>query len=283
MEVSAGLVHYGVVIPPVCGGQDDILAEIQDDAPADEAATRAHLLQRARGLSSVPIPSRLVQDPDPKANPRAGLLATFVKNGDLRGLRAYLFILAVTSSGESEWSTALRLGVWARVFDATVSADPRSAATSTSKILRRLSDRKLILRERAGRDRKVKVTLLNPDGSGAPYEAVDGREEKYFRLHQRFWTDRLYADLDLPATAMLLVALHAKPVFELPAEWVPQWYGWSADTAERGLKRLEDLGLIAKKQRVKAAPLSPTGATIVNVYALTGPFARKAKQQVITP
>jgi hypothetical protein len=38
---------------------------------------------------------------------------------------------------------------------------------------------------------------------------------------------------------MLLVALHEKNNLELPAERVPEWYGWSADTSERGLATLE--------------------------------------------
>ncbi|WP_329073529.1 hypothetical protein [Amycolatopsis sp. NBC_01480] len=52
------------------------------------------------------------------------------------------------------------------------------------------------------------------------------------------------------------------------------WYGWSADTAERGFKTLRDLGLLQVFMRSKKAPLSPTGLTEVNQYYLLGPFAQ---------
>lgn len=73
---------------------------------------------------------------------------------------------------------------------------------------------------------------------------------------------------------MLLVARHEKNNFELPAERVPQWYGWSADTAERGLATLEQLGLLTHITRLKKAPLSPTGLTSVNRYLLHEPFGQ---------
>jgi hypothetical protein len=43
---------------------------------------------------------------------------------------------------------------------------------------------------------------------------------------------------------MLPVALHERPGIELVSERVPDWYGWSADTAKRGMKTLERHGLI---------------------------------------
>ena len=73
---------------------------------------------------------------------------------------------------------------------------------------------------------------------------------------------------------MLLVALHEKNNFELPAERVPKWFGWSADTAERGLATLEQLGLLTHITRLKKAPLSPTGLTKVNRYLLHEPFGQ---------
>ena len=65
--------------------------------------------------------------------------------------------------------------------------------------------------------------------------------------------DRAWAEeLSLPAIAMLLVALHEKPNFPLATEHMPHWYGWSADTAERGLAELAKLGLLkVGKQRYK--------------------------------
>ncbi|GAA2500607.1 hypothetical protein [Terrabacter carboxydivorans] len=265
--------------PPDRDGADAYLA---DEDPANEDETRTHLLVRAK-RPFAPIYKGFVQNPDKKATNRAGPLAQFIRNGDLRGLRAFLFLHAIISSGEGDngWSTTLPLAVWARVFDTTKAADRRSASTAATKVLSRLAGRHLIIRERGGRARAVTVTLLRPDGTGAAYTRPDGTSDRFLKLSNRFWTDRWYDELDLPATAMLLVALHEKPGFELPTERMPEWYGFSADTAERGLKTLHDLGLLEVHKRVKKAPLSPTGATQVNIYTLAGPF--EADERGVAP
>jgi hypothetical protein len=247
---------------------------LEDEEPADEHETRAYLIERSN-RPFAPILKAFVQNPDQKLKDRSAPLALFVRNGDLRGLRALLFLHAIISSGDGDngWSTTLPLATWARAFDTTTGADRRSASTAATKVLTRLTSRKLIRRARAGRARQVTVTLLRPDGSGAEYTRPDGTSDRFLKLDNRFWTERWYQRLDLPATAMLLVALHEKPVFELPTEHMPEWYGFSADTAERGLKKLRDLGLIRVYARTKKAPLAPTGATQVNVYTLVAPFA----------
>lgn len=254
---------------------DGAAGALEDEAPADETITRKHLLTRSK-RDSAPIYKGYVQNPDQRLEHRAGPLSEFVHNGDLRGLRAFLFLHAIISSGEGDngWSTTLSLAVWARVFDTTKTADLRSASTAATKVLTRLVDRKLIRRARAGRARNVTVTLLRPDGTGAEYTRPGaGNDDRFLKLDNAYWNDGWYEQLDLPATAMLLVALHEKPSFELATERMPQWYGWSADTAERGLRTLRDLGFLTVHTRIKQAPLSPTGATKVNVYTLVGPFA----------
>jgi len=254
-------------------GSDDPL---RDDKAATEAETRAYLLERSK-REYAPILKDFVQSPDKKLANRGGPLSGFVRNGDLRALRGFLFLHAIISSGDGDngWSTTLPLGVWARVFDTTTTAEPRSASTAATKMLGRLEARRLIERERVGRARKVTVTLLRPDGQGKAYTRPGkGNEDRFLKLGNNFWTDGWYKQLDLPATAMLLVALHEKPGFELVTERVPDWYGWSADTAERGLRSLADFGLIKVDKRLKKTPLSPTGATQVNVYTLTGSFAQ---------
>jgi hypothetical protein len=120
------------------------------------------------------------------------------------------------------------------------------------------------------------VTLLREDGSGQPYTRPGsaGNSDRYVQLPHTYWLDGWFQQLDLPATAMLLVALHEKPIFQLPTENMPTWYGWSADTAERGFAILEKHGLISKAARFKKAPLSPSGLAKINEYILTGPFNR---------
>lgn len=276
--VSAAVLHPYAMTSPTPTGSDGVDDVREDESPADENDTRAYLLTRAI-RPFAPILKGFVQNPDRTLTKRGGPLADFIRNGDLRGLRALLFLHAIISNGERDngWSTTLPLAVWARVFDTTKTAERRSASTSATKVLSRLAARRLIARQRTGRARQVTVTLLRPDGTGAAYTRPDGSaKERFLKLPNTFWTEGWYEQLDLPATAMLLVALHEKPGFELATERMPDWYGFSADTAERGLKTLRDLGLLHIHTRVKKAPLSPTGATRVNVYTLVGPFAPQA-------
>lgn len=262
---------------PPGGPQNGSPPEEEDATPAE---TRAALLKRSK-RSAAPIRKTFVQRPQGEAV-RHGVLRTFVNNGDHRGLKAHLFLMAINSNGDDPdgWSTTLPLSVWARAFDTTIEV-PSSATTAVTKTLTRLVDRKLIKRDRAGRERKVKVTILREDGSGQPYThpaTETGRENLYLRLPYAFWTDGWHSDLSLAATAMLLVALAEKPVFQLATERVPEWYGWSADTAERGFAELVDKGLLEKTQRRKKAPLSPTGSTTYNEYQLIGAFRQKPKK-----
>jgi hypothetical protein len=246
-----------------------------NESPATEAETRAALLERSV-RSFTPINKLFVQAPRGSES-RHGPLSWFVRGRDLRALQAYLLIMGVNSSGAGEhgWSTTLPIKVWARAFDTTRHATDASAATAVSKVLTRLEKRHLIERGRRGRSREIRVTLLREDGTGEPYTRPGkANGDRFLKLPHAFWTDGWYEKLDLPATAMLLVALHEKPGFELPTEFVPEWYGWSADTAERGFKTLRDLGLLQVYTRSKKAPLSPTGLTEVNQYYLLGPFAQ---------
>lgn len=247
----------------------------RDEPAATEDETRAALLDRSK-RDFAPVNKLFVQAA-PGSTSRPGPLATFVHNRDLRGLHAYLLLLAITSSGESQdgWSTTLPIGVWARAFGTTRDATPASAASAVSKVLTRLEQRNLIDRQRHGRERKIRITLLREDGSGQPYTRPGmGNHDRFLRLPHAFWRDGWHERLDLPATAMLLVALHEKDNFELPAERVPEWYGWSADTAERGLATLKLQGLLTHITRLKKAPLSPTGLTRINRYLLHEPFGQ---------
>lgn len=71
---------------------------------------------------------------------------------------------------------------------------------------------------------------------------------------------------------MLLVALHEMPTFARATEHMPQWNGWSADTAERGVRELKDKKLLTVTKQTKKEPLSPTVLSIFNKYTLLAPF-----------
>ncbi|MFG1913066.1 hypothetical protein [Kribbella sp. NPDC048928] len=247
-------------------------------------ATRAELLKRAK-RTTTPIRKTFVQKPK-GATERRSVLSTFVKNADERGLKAQLFLWAIISSGKHQdgWSKTLPLIVWARAFDTVQTAELSSATSAVSKILTRLEQRRLIERHRTGRERKVRVTILREDGSGDPYThpAEVRPRDTYLKLPHAYWTEGWHEKLDLAATAMLLVALHEKPVFRLATEHMEEWYGWSPDTAEAGFKTLEDNGLLDKTREREDQPLSPLGFTFYNLYELTGPFKR-TRPAVKTP
>lgn len=251
----------------------------RDDDGSDDASTaaetRAFLVERS-GRTFAPIPKSFIQNPDGKLKNRRAPLADFVRRGDKRGLLALLLLHTIISSGEHEdgWSSSLHLQVWARALGTVSTATGASATSAATKILSRLVDRRLIERRRAGRQRNITITLLSADGTGRPYARPVGatREDRFIRLSHTFWDQAWAEELSLPAIAMLLVALHEKPNFPLPTEHMPHWYGWSADTAERGLAELAKLGLLkVGKQRYKDH-LSPSGRSTRNIYTVLPPF-----------
>ncbi|WP_404388833.1 hypothetical protein [Humibacillus xanthopallidus] len=255
----------GSVAPPI--GDQPIPATAQD--------TRFFLIERS-GRSFVPIAKVFVQNPNRRLKRRHGPLAEFVNNGDKRGLLAFLFVNTIISSGAREdgWTTSLDIKLWARALGTVETAGEASASNAATKILSRLVKRDLIERTRRGRERLVAVTLLRPDGSGAPYTRPTGRDdsERFLRLSHRFWLDEWDKKLSLPAIAMLLVALCEPPHFKLATEHVPDWYGWSADTAERGLKELADKKVLQVDPETYTNPLAPTGLSTRNRYTLLEPF-----------
>lgn len=142
------------------------------------------LLDRAK-RPFVPIDKTFVQMPRGSAR-REGPLATFVKNGDLRGLKAYLLIVASASSADEsgEWYTTLPLQAWARAFGCFERASGQSAKTAAGKIFARLEERGLIKRTHDGGKRDVRVRLLAQDGSGEDYRRPT---TGFLRLSHEFW------------------------------------------------------------------------------------------------
>jgi hypothetical protein len=252
-----------------------------DEKPATADETRAFLLERSR-RDFAPISKSFVQAPR-GTSPRHGPLSVFVRNGDLRALRALLLLYGIISNGDEGWSTTLPIATWARALDITAQTPGPAGVNAASKTLGRLEQRQLIERKRTGRERKVRITLKREDGSGQPYTRPGrGNTDRYLKLPHAYWTEGWFRKLDLPATAMLLVALHEKPGFRLPTEHMQEWYGWSPDTAERGFNSLIDLEILTKEIRLRKAPLSPTGLAEMNEYTLQGAFAQPATK-TITP
>lgn len=244
---------------------------------ATPAETREALLKRAvRDIA--PIRRAFVQKKRDEAD-RSGQLAEFVTNGDVRGLRAYLFIVAITSAetAETGWSTTLPGGVWARAFGTTENATPASARTAVTKVLKRLQDRNLVTYERSKGSWDVRVTLLREDGSGQPYTRPGNQNrDAYLKIPFELWRTGLIDELGLPALAMLLTASCEPRAFELPTAQMKKWYGWSPDTAERGFRELAKAGVLQVDKTYVRAPLSPVGTAEVNLYTLSPPFIHRS-------
>lgn len=257
-----------------------------DDAPkASMLETRAALLKGTR-RKATPVRKAFVQAPRGAAR-RQGPLAAFVTGRDRRGLLAYLFSLALTSSDNGEaWRTSRDSLVWARAIGFAEHTSENAARSSVWKAFGRLEERNLVKRGRLGRKGQsptITVELLREDGSQNPYTrpGKDGDTSAYFNLPHSFWLEG-YADrLSLPGVAMLLVLLAGPSagVKGLRMERMQEWYGFSADTTLRGVKELEQEGILTvSKQRI-TAPLAPHGWSEVNVYHVNSAFKRLGGKQ----
>ncbi len=232
------------------------------------------LKQSGRGI--VPIRKTFVQQGE-RGNRVPGPLASFISTHDQRALDAYLFVHALASA--EPWNCDYPAGMWVRALGLADAAEPASARSAVSKVMKRLEDRQLITRSRTGR--MASITLLKEDGSGDsyqhPHHAGDG--ENWLQLPHAYWLEEFHQSLSLPAKAMLLVALSLPDGFPLPADRVPKWYGISADSAERGLRELRKAGVLdVDEQWVKNAK-SETGWTQERHYTLDEPFSSAARKK----
>lgn len=236
-------------------------------APVTGGQTRSALLTRAK-RAAVPLRKVFVQLPQ-SAETRPGLLAPFITAGDLRGLRAYLMILAASSATNDQgtWTTELDSLVWARLFDAHTGAEYAAARTAAWRTMGRLQDKGLIECHRTKGSRNIAVTLLREDGSGKEYTRPGVTDkDAYLQLPIAFWTRGYDEKVNLPGLAMLLAICNERSWAAFPAEWMPGWYGWSADTTLRGLKNLREHGLIEQRERFKKAELTAPGSTLFYEY-----------------
>lgn len=232
--------------------------------------TVVELLKSANRLTgAVPLRRSFLQQDSPQGL-TPGPLATLVRHGDRRGLDLYLLLKAVASS--APYNSHRGAGVWARALRHTgVTADERSI----TKIWSRLEQLRLIARSRYGR--LADITLLREDGSGAEYVHPSKEKHAYLQLPVAYWLDdesRWCETLSLPGKAVLLIAHSLRPGFALPVEKTPEWYGISADTAQRGLAELVRRGALKRARTPKKAPLAPQGFTYDSRYTLQGVFAR---------
>jgi hypothetical protein len=118
----------------------------QPPAPLTQQETIEDLLERS-GRGFVPIRKSFVQQGQGKQT-KAGPLASFVTGHDERGLEMYLLAHAVAS--QDPWDCDFPSDMWVRALDLGSTATPAAARGAVSKTLKRLEERKLIVRRRVG-------------------------------------------------------------------------------------------------------------------------------------
>jgi DNA-binding transcriptional ArsR family regulator len=175
-------------------------------------------------------------------------------------------VLGRAVASHEPFDVALSSRVWARALGL---GEPSSSAATISQSWTWLEEQRLVTSARRGRLREIR--FMREDGSGQPYRHP-GREGDYFKLPYSYWEGRYPGRLNMPAKALLLIALSLNPDFWLPHEHGARWYGLSRDTVSRGLSTLLRLGLLEVRYERKKAPLSPKGFTEERRYALRPPF-----------
>ena len=192
-------------------------------------------------------------------------------------MEQYLFLHAIASGEEEGFDVRLGAATWARAtgghFDPETGVIEQAALHAVSRNWKFLRDIGLVATERVGR--KVRAHLLADDGSGMPYKhiAAGKKGEKlngpgYLKLPYEYWWQRWHERLSLPAKAMLLIALYQGDGFSLPYNKLPEWYGISAATGERGLRELREAGLLHRERHRRPDPESPVGFSDVYYYQL---------------
>lgn len=235
------------------------------DIAATPEETLLDLLDRS-GRRHVPIRRTFLQEAGPPKQP--GPLAAFVEGRRPIALDLWLLLHAGAASGPS-WDVRQPAMSWARMLKMPQTL---SSETTIGRNWTWLEGQKLV---RTERDRRVrKAILLMEDGSGRKFERATGQGRGYFKLPYGYFSDRWHLELKLAGKATLLICLAQAPTFTLPTEPAAAWYGMSADTLQRGLDELRDLGLLKAWSRAKKAPRTRYGYTMENHYALRGTFAR---------
>jgi hypothetical protein len=196
--------------------------------------------------------------------------------GAERALAQYLLMHAAASG--TDYGIARDSRVWARALG----LDYKLAAsrTTVSKNWAWLEAHNLIRRERRGR--LSKIVLLRDDGSGKAYRHPHKLREPYVQLPFAFWREEWDTELDLPSSALLLIALSLGDGFILPHAQVKSWYGISSSTLTKGIKGLRSHGLLDVRRDQKEAPLAPEGFTWEYSYTLQPPFGPKGTRSAAT-
>lgn len=225
------------------------------------------------------IRSVLVQLPE-RGSERASTVAKMLRGRKHRALLLYLLLLTCWPWLE-ERRKPLEGSIWIRAL--TSDSGPTWTPSTLSRTWAELAELGLVeLPKKEGRLRRPRPR--REDGA-ADYEVPGGRRDRYnayFSLPDEFWIEGHFATLSLPALVMLLVIAketNSKKTKEvwLPYEYMPDWYGISAKSAQKGITELLDAKLLKRRPDIKPAPLSPTGSTTHMYYSLTGVYGHTSR------
>lgn len=235
---------------------------------------RADMVQ-VTGSGYTPVRHDFVQKHDGRN--RASTLARLCSGRKKRALILYLMLLTL-------WRPDLRpirSTVWLRLVTVT-GGNLTWSSSSLSETWTTLVDLGLAERKRVTRMAHV---LPRREDAHAEYSRPTGRTkgDRYFVLPGDFWTGKWFDTLSLPAICMLLILLKEtndnESEFHITHEQVDEWYGISASSAAKGLKELEDVGLVTVRHDQVPAGLAAQGYTFHLYYSLTGAFSTAARKK----
>ncbi|WP_448812137.1 hypothetical protein [Agromyces bauzanensis] len=257
------------------------------DLPTSEQLLESLLEKTKRG--GIPVRSTFVQLASKDANGKRGsILGKLVTSKAETALDVYLLLHAMASSS-SPHQTLKDAKIWARALglDEGVGdpnkpgSDMKAAKSHLSKSIAKLKKLNLIAAERE--DRRYAYELLDESGSGEAYSRPRTRSEgTWFPLPNEYFVDGIFRKLKLPGKAMLLIALSSKPGFTLPQERVPEWYGISRSTAQRGYDELVKAGILDYTVTYRVEPDSPTGWAEERIWHLQGLWTHDARRKSMT-
>jgi hypothetical protein len=242
---------------------------VPTERPSREAILEQMLTGTKRGF--VPIRRTFLQKPRGTAGNRGAQLAKLSANPS--ALDAYLLMHALASSS-APYQANYPVPTWVQLLRLGDAASESAAKSRWSKVVSKLTALGLIERRRLGNG--MEYLLLDESGDKTPYvRPLTAAHGHYFKLPYAYWADGLDGSLTHPEKLMLLIGLDQLDGFTLPFNQVQQWYGVSENTARRGLRGLEERGLIMSTLEYLPSSKSPTG-WIENIqYTMTGAFSRK--------
>lgn len=251
-------------------------ANIEDEAPQSPAELRASLLGDARrGYAMV---RKIFVQQARESGSRPSLLGEMVRTRQETALRLLLLVLAL----EPLDGLTLPPGRWA----ALLSAEGKPCTSDQlSRAVRQLEDRHLIIRR--GTSRMPGFVPLQEDGSRATYSRPNSVGSKggkgFFIVPDEFWSSGLVDRLRLPGVAMFLVCLHdthQRPAFQVTLEKMPDWYGISERTAERGYNELANQGILLTHPQTVPDRRAPNGIRTVLWRALSEPYSKESRESL---